>query len=95
MNIQMSGMVIQAKRYSMDGNKGASIYLTQQASGDNEDLCGLDIMKLSADYSVVEQLKSHLPCECKITATPVPGAQQKMSFKVVSIEPVPKQRAQA
>lgn len=94
MNIQMTGTVIQAKRYSMDGNKGASVFLTQPASGGNDDVCGLDIMKLGADYSVVDQLKDHLPCECKITAQPVPGAQQKMAFKVISIEPVTKRPAQ-
>lgn len=92
MNITMTGNVIQAKRYSMDGNKGASVYLTQPTSGDNDDVCGLDIMKLTADYGVVDILRGKVPCECKIVAQPVPGAQQKMAFKVVSIEPIVKPR---
>ena len=94
MNITMTGTVVQAKRYSMDGNKGASVFLTQPTSGDNDDVCGLDIMKLTADYGIVDQLRNSIPCECKITAQPVAGAQQKMAFKVVSIEPIAKRPAQ-
>lgn len=90
MNMNFTGTVIQAKRYSMDGNQGASIYLTQETDGDNPDVCGLDIMKMSADYGVVDQLKNVLPCECEIVAKPVAGAQQKMAFKLVSIKPVTK-----
>ncbi|WP_261843500.1 hypothetical protein [Aliamphritea ceti] len=87
MNMNFTGTVIQAKRYSMDGNQGASIFLTQPTDGDNPDVCGLEIMKMSADYSVVELLKNVLPCECDIVAKPVAGAQQKMAFKLVSIKP--------
>ena len=87
MNIQMSGQVIQAKRYSMDGNQGANLFLVQEADGSNPDMCGQEIMKLQADYAVVDQLRNHLPCECDIIAKPVAGAQQKMSFKVVQIKP--------
>ncbi|MCP8686072.1 hypothetical protein [Marinobacterium sedimentorum] len=88
MNITLTGQVIQAKRYNMDGNKGAALYMTQKSDGTNEDLVGLEIMKLAAPYEVVEQLREHLPCNCEIVAQPVQGAGQKMSFKVLSIKPV-------
>lgn len=87
MNMNFTGTVIQAKRYSMDGNQGASIFLTQPSDGENPDVCGLEIMKMTADYTVVEQLRNVLPCECDIVAKPVAGAQQKMAFKLVSIKP--------
>ena len=95
MNMNFEGTVIQARRYDMDGNKGGAIFLTQDSDGDNQDMAGLEIMKMTAAYEVVDQLRAHLPCKCKIVAKPVQGAQQKMSFKLVSIEPILKQRPAA
>ena len=95
MNITMQADVIQATRYDMDGNKGASISATQQSDGSNANRAGLDIMKMAADYDVVEQLRAHLPCTCEIVAKPEQGAGQKMSFRVVSVKPVKAQRPAA
>lgn len=94
MNINMTGDVIQAKRYNMDGNKGGSVYLTQRPDGTNENLEGLEIMKMAAPFEVVDQLKGLLPCKCEIVAQPVAGSGQKMAFKVVTIKPVNKQPQQ-
>ncbi|MDI3323927.1 hypothetical protein QKW35_06030 [Pontibacterium granulatum] len=88
MNVEMVGDVIQAKRYNMDGNRGGSILMTQSNDGSNDDLAGLEVMKMTADYEVVDKLRASLPCKCKVVARPVAGAGQKMAFKVVSVEPV-------
>lgn len=91
MNVEMIGDVIQAKRYHMESNKGGSILMTQSNDGSNADLAGLEVMKMAADYEVVDKLRSSLPCKCKVVARPVAGAGQKMAFKVLSVEPVAKQ----
>ncbi|PSL12654.1 hypothetical protein CLV44_11612 [Marinobacterium halophilum] len=88
MNINMTADVIQASRYDMDGNKGASIYATQKTDGSNPDRAGLELMKLTCDYGVVDLLRDFLPCKCEIVAQPTQGAGQKMAFKVVSIKPL-------
>ena len=93
MNVEMTGDVIQAKRYSMEGNKGGSILMTQVNDGGNEDLAGLEVMKMAADYELVDKLRAALPCKCKVTARPVAGAGQKMAFKALSVEPLVKSQA--
>ena len=88
MNVEMTGDVIQAKRYEMEGNKGGSLLMTQANDGSNDDLAGLEVMKLTADYELVDSLRAVLPSKCKVVARPVAGAGTKMNFKVVSCTPV-------
>lgn len=90
MNINMKLQVIQGKRYEVDGNKGAALFGIEKTDGSNPDLIGMDIMKLNCDYELVDQLREFLPCECELVCKPIQGAGQKMSFRVLSVKPVPK-----
>ena len=52
----IKAQVIGAKRYDIDGNKMASIFVMQKAE-ETDDSVGFEVMKMSAPYDVVEHLK--------------------------------------
>lgn len=93
MKMSMAGTVIQASRYDMEGNKGGSIIVTNKPTEQNDNRAGLDIMKMTAAYEVVEKLRSDLPCECDMVVEPIQGGGGKMSFKLLDITPKSKKAA--
>jgi hypothetical protein len=93
MQMPMKATVIQASRYDMDGNKGGSIICTNKPSEQMPNRAGLDVMKMTAPYEIVDQLKDYAPCECDLVVEPVQGAGGKMSFKLLKITPVVKKTA--
>ena len=85
----MTAQVIGASRYSMDGGiKGAKVQIVQDASQDNENRLGKEVLTAAAPYDVFEKLEKYaelMPCalDLKIEMTLMAGG--KAGFKVIDV----------
>lgn len=84
----ITAQIIGAKRYDIDGNKMASIFVMQQAE-QNDNTVGYEVMKVSAPYGVVDQLqKAKLPAEYEIMIKLKAAGGGKMAMVAEGIKPV-------
>lgn len=84
----ITAQIIGAKRYDIDGNKMASIFVMQQAE-QNDNTVGFEVMKLSAPYGVVDQLqKAKLPADYEILVRMKTAGGGKMSLVAEGIKSV-------
>lgn len=89
MQMHMQSYVVQASRYSMDnGQKGGSVFYLSDPSEPTENRTGQEVIKMSAPYETVDQVRNQLPAECKMTVEIVQGGGNKGSLKLISIEPI-------
>lgn len=83
----MTAIVIGASRYAMDGGiKGAKVSIVQDASADNENRLGKEILTASAPYDVYEKLmkyKDLMPCSLDLKVEMTLMAGGKAGFKVI------------
>jgi hypothetical protein len=81
MNQQMKLHILGARRGSVDGNKYASVYVTQRAEDGDKDNIGVLPMKLSCDFDILEALDpKNLPGEydCMVRLQPASGGKVGM-----------------
>lgn len=85
----LTGTVIGAKRYTIDGQQSATLFVQQEIEGDKADAVGLEVMKVSAPYNIVDILRKHkLPGEFHIEARMKSLAQGKMGMEATAIKPI-------
>ncbi|MET0082680.1 MAG: hypothetical protein ABW079_06670 [Sedimenticola sp.] len=83
----LNAEIIGAKRYDIDGNKMAAMFIIQEAAP-TDDVVGLEVMKISAPYGVVDQLKKHtLPGDFEIEADMKSASGGKIGLVATGIRP--------
>jgi len=58
-----------ASRYEFDGRKGGKVSIIDEVDADNENQIGMQNSDMSADYSVVDQIRNtgaELPCNLEL-----------------------------
>jgi len=83
MNSILKANVLGAKRYDINGNKMASLFLVQETDQSDENVVGHEVMKLSAPYNVIEQIKSSgvaLPAAAEVTVQTKAGSGGKLQL---------------
>lgn len=81
--------VIGAKRYTIDGQQSATLFVQQEIDGGNTDAVGLEVMKVSAPFNVVDILKKHqVPGEFEIEAVFKSLAGGRMGITAKAIKPL-------
>ncbi|MEJ1364280.1 MAG: hypothetical protein RPU42_04155 [Candidatus Sedimenticola sp. (ex Thyasira tokunagai)] len=85
----ITATVIGAKRYIIDGDKSATIFVQQPTDPDNENAVGLEVMKISSPFEILDVLKKHtLPGEFMIETKLTSAAGGKIGMKCTGIKPV-------
>lgn len=79
MKFKQTLTVLQASKFDMEGNKGAYLYALGDTA-DEPNRHGQDILKVKADYDMIEKLRGSLPCKCELELSMVQGSQQKVSL---------------
>ncbi|WP_293267712.1 hypothetical protein [Neptunomonas sp.] len=88
MEISMQVIVTAAKRYDFDGNKGAQIY-TLGDMIEEDDRIGCPVMKLTAEYGVVDNLRGvKFPAKFDLKCNVQVGAKDSMKYHVIGAMPV-------
>lgn len=88
MKVQMQVIVTAAKRYDFDGNKGAQIY-TLGDMIEEDDRIGCPVMKLTADYPVLDNLRGvRFPAKFDLSCEVMVGAKDSMKYHVTGAVPV-------
>lgn len=87
MNQKIQGHILGAKRYNIDGQKSASLYLMGDVlNGENEK--GALPMKLPCDFDLLEMLdEKHLPGDYELEVKLSMGGGVKAAMHVVSVKP--------
>ncbi|MCE3026398.1 hypothetical protein [Salinicola sp. DM10] len=58
-----------ASRYEFDGRKGGKLSVINEVDADNDDQVGMQCSDMSADFSIVEQIRNagaELPCNLEL-----------------------------
>lgn len=89
MQMTMTAMVVQASRYNITetGQKGGSVFYLSDPSEPNENRTGQEVIKMTAPYETVDEVRDQLPAECDMKVEVVQGGGNKGSLKLISITP--------
>ncbi len=85
----MRAQVLGMRRFDINGTKMASLYITQPFEEGQEDVAGLEVMKASCPYNMLDQLqKVTLPGEFDVAFKMKTAAGGKVGIVVSSVREV-------
>lgn len=91
---QLTVNVISAKPASVDGKNYLTLWLYQPAEADNKQICGGEIMKVSADPDLFPEFRALFNgvtsplVQCEITAELKTGAANSTKLHVIGVKAI-------
>ena len=87
----MQGTVWGARRCEVNGDKIATVFLGQPASKEDPDMVGLEVMKASCPYSLLDNMAGDFPQEAEAQVKLRSAAGGKVGMEVLALRPASKQ----
>lgn len=89
MNNVITAQVLGGRRFDIEGNKMASLFVAQPSKEGDENNIGLEVMKISCPYALFDTIKpGTLPGEFELQVNIKPGAGGKISMEAIAIRPL-------
>lgn len=85
----ITAQVLGAKRYAIDGNQFGSLFLAQPTSDTSGDTIGLEVMKVSCPYALLDTIKDAvLPGQFEIKVNMKAAGGGKLALEALALRPV-------
>ncbi len=87
----ITAQVLGGRRFDIEGNKMASLFVAQASKEGDENNIGLEVMKIGCPYALFDTIKpGSLPGEFELQVNIKPGAGGKIAMEAIALRPVTK-----
>ncbi len=87
----ITAQVLGGRRFDINGTKMASLFVAQASNPDDDNMIGLEVMKVACPFALFDTIKrDQLPGEFEIQVNLKTGAGGKMGMEALALRPVSK-----